>query len=432
MELVLPSQKAGYSGTFLVGHRKMTPGQTERTGTVVLKRSYTIDSASGALRFVETPLPIFMTDLPHNLVQNGDFESELEADPQPWQAENSIIDRINDPDDADNHLLQMQGSAGGQVFQQIVFGQPLGGDDMTLALQARSSGVPARIEVCLEAEREAPPGVVKICAQVLDLTIEPVACSLREAWPADLGVADFRVVLRLLSDTADPIFIDDVLVFTTLYDEHDLASYKPELQVFTTLYYEHDLASYKRLVDIVVPGFVPPLADKPLTVDLRVRQNGAEQIWLQRTLGLGDRHQLFGWAPRAGGPREAQAGTYPVDPGVGPLPDDFDNHFFNGYRRDPDSSPGASLAPDAEIMITRAGNVDYRFQLPGDTAEATLAYYKGNGPDQPDQWQATLLPMRLDTLVVEPEHNRCYLVWRGVWPFDDYAEDSYRRLTVQV
>jgi hypothetical protein len=40
--------------------------------------------------------------------------------------------------------------------------------------------------------------------------------------------------------------------------------------------------------------------------------------------------------------------------------------------------------------------------------------------------------MNLDTLVVEPESNRCYAVWRGVWDFEEVPVEAYRRLIVEV
>ena len=40
--------------------------------------------------------------------------------------------------------------------------------------------------------------------------------------------------------------------------------------------------------------------------------------------------------------------------------------------------------------------------------------------------------VNLDTLVIEPDEDRCYVVWRGVWQYDEFPEDTYRRLVVEA
>ncbi|MCP4709351.1 MAG: DUF2169 domain-containing protein, partial [Planctomycetes bacterium] len=54
------------------------------------------------------------------------------------------------------------------------------------------------------------------------------------------------------------------------------------------------------------------------------------------------------------------------------------------------------------------------------------------GPDDDTAWIKQSVTMNPDTLVIEPEIDRCWIVWRGVWPFDNHNEDAYRRLKVEA
>lgn len=186
--------------------------------------------------------------------------------------------------------------------------------------------------------------------------------------------------------------------------------------------YEHDLASFKPEADVVVLDYVAS-AGTPA----RVVVGG--QIWLARTLGEGERH-LFGWSPRAEGPRHNQAGTFTDQP---TLPADFKNAFFCGYRRDARTAPAPpALPPGTRVVVERGAAPGYGFTLRDDVGRAAFYTYAGAGPDREGQWRRHELPMVLDTLVVEPERDRCALVWRGVWPFGAYPEASYRLLVVEV
>jgi len=62
-----------------------------------------------------------------------------------------------------------------------------------------------------------------------------------------------------------------------------------------------------------------------------------------------------------------------------------------------------------------------------------LAKYWYQDPTKPDDlkyWPSQPITMNIDTLLVEPDKNRCGVVWRGVWAFDSHAEGHYRRLLV--
>ncbi len=63
---------------------------------------------------------------------------------------------------------------------------------------------------------------------------------------------------------------------------------------------------------------------------------------------------------------------------------------------------------------------------------AQFRYHRGSGADDERYWRSQNVPMHLDTLVIEPEIDRCYAVWRGVWNFDEHVDDVYRRLIVSV
>lgn len=211
------------------------------------------------------------------------------------------------------------------------------------------------------------------------------------------------------ADSPEPVFLTDEPVGAE-------APEKPPLR------FEHDLASFKPEADVVVLGFPGPAGAMA-----RVLVGGQE--WLARTLGAGERH-LFGWASRTESPRLGYAGTFAGKPA---LPADFDNRFFSGYRRDARATPAPpSLPPRARIVIEREGAAGYSFDLRDDVGEAAYCCYTGSGPDREALWRRHGLPMTLDTLVVEPERDRCYLVWRGVWPFAGHAAETYRLLLVQA
>ena len=83
-----------------------------------------------------------------------------------------------------------------------------------------------------------------------------------------------------------------------------------------------------------------------------------------------------------------------------------------------------------KLLPASGVSTNYEFQLLGDAPAATLDTYSGGGEDTESAWQPTAIPLLLDTLVIEPERDQCYLVWRGAWDFDAFAGDTYRRLAV--
>lgn len=207
--------------------------------------------------------------------------------------------------------------------------------------------------------------------------------------------------------------------------------------------YEHDLAPFKPQGDVIVLGFANVLGLNQMLVN--------NAVWFQITLPLLPPQlqptSLFGWEPRVASPREKQAGEfskkkedYPpqwpvIDPARDPLPAGFQNVFYNGYSRStaqPAAIPFPYLPRDADIHIERSAGSSYRFRLGSEAITAAYFSYTGSGPDIEQTWQRTAVAMNLDTLVIEPEHNRCYAVWRGVWPLDEHPESDYRRLVVEA
>ena len=213
----------------------------------------------------------------------------------------------------------------------------------------------------------------------------------------------------------------------------------------TALRYEHDLAPCKPEGDVIVLGFTGIEGTNLVRVN--------SDIWLQRDVSLngnGRDKALFGWEPRVHSDREVLAGKFSEDPndyppewpvtqpGRDPLPDNFQNVFYNGYLRSAAQQAAAipfpHLPADAQITIER-GDTDvdlYGFTLANEVVTARYFYYSGTGLDRENRWQGRDVPVNLDTLVIEPEEDRCYAVWRGVWDFDEHSEDAYRRLVVEA
>jgi hypothetical protein len=436
MQITFPTAQ-GYAGMFVVGQRERA-GQVERTGTAVLKRAYRVDSVAGTLTPAAEPLAVFQQDQPYNLVLNGDFEAPQPADPATppdlttadgWTFAPTTFSRVPlvgvdfsaalGPSTA----ARLSG-AGATLVQTIAFDQPLGGRSFTLSFYANTS--PAAPIINVQARLEDPDGVA-ICAINATLTLALQRFSSQGTWPATVTAKEARIILEAPTDPARIVFYDRV----QLEERTARTKWDPE----TELRYESDLAPVKPDADLIVLGYA--------------NISGASQVsvgsvtWLQRNVAApaGELDKaLFGWQSRVvDGPRKQAVGTIPLPPGT-PAPPallpNFQNAFYNGYRRDaafPPPPPFPAFAVQdtaAEVLITRAAPPNYRFFLRGDTAGATLQFYPGTGPDDEAHWSQEPVSMMLDTIVVEPDADRCYLVWRGAWGFDDIPATAYRRLTV--
>lgn len=416
METVFPTDP-GYAGFFLVGFRKvLNPAtatiETQRTGTVILKRTYDINPSAtnpptGSILPSASPLPVFIQDQPEGLLHNGDFEADLfdgEGNPVDWQpAVGVTIAQIVDPADEENHLLQVMGSANGEVIQTITFPKQVARREFTFSFAAKADQATAITGARLQADGNV------ICDISRPLTTELQNFSQTAIWPVGVTTHEVQVVLRMAGDTARTIFYDNIAVQSIVY-EHDLAPFKPEGDIF-----------------ILISSTPDPIS---VMVDT--------EEWLRSlTLPPNDLN-VFGWEVRGQNPRKAE-GAFPDDknayPLPGPLPDDFDNLYYNGYRRNARAAALSQLPylpATAAIVVERDGGDIYSFILNGETITAHYEYYSGLGLDKESRWQKRTIEINLDTLVIEPDENRCYVIWRGVWNFDDQTEDSYRRLVVEA
>ncbi|MCB8952949.1 MAG: DUF2169 domain-containing protein [Ardenticatenales bacterium] len=432
METIFPTE-TGFQGFFMIGFRK-NGGATQRTGTVILKRTYDIDGG-GVLTPAADFLPVFMQDVPANTLTNSDFE--LDADFQPtnnanppggWTATNVTAARAAAQGQSGSRALSLTGSnTAGQVAQTITFPEPVGGRAFRLSFYVKTDlgAMPARIENArLEAEGQS------LCVINRDLSDSLVRRHTTGTWSADLTATEMDVILPIAFDPDTPgntriAYYDRVQV--------QEGSALTEWNDNSTLRYEHDLAPDKPAADLIVLGFATVTGLCRLLVDGTAR--------LSRNVTSSDQKALFGWEPRVNSPREAEAGGFTDDPNNlppewpitnparDPLPAAFNNRFYNGYRRDAGAPPPHPPAA-AHIQIERDGTMDYDFTLPGETINATLYTHTGDRPDAANRWHRQPIPMTLDTLVIEPDDDRCTCVWRGLWDYDAHPPDAYRRLLV--
>jgi len=209
---------------------------------------------------------------------------------------------------------------------------------------------------------------------------------------------------------------------------------------------EADLAPFKPEGDLVVLGFHAPGAGG------EARVGGALWMWRGAASDLLDDpdtvDNLFGWEPRDGPVRRSEGAPSPEDlpdyPGnVDPPPSlpelpAFRNRFFNAYRRGFRVPAALSwFTPGAQIRITGGDGATTReFTLGPERLSGTIHWWCARGPDRPTYWCEHPLPdFACDTLVVEPELDRAYRIWRGVWPLGatgDPPADAVRRLTLRV
>lgn len=197
--------------------------------------------------------------------------------------------------------------------------------------------------------------------------------------------------------------------------------------------HEADIAAWKPAADVIVKSHVPdPNAGGVVRVDGFTRQ---------RRLALppaGDdddaRRHLFGFEPRISAVRGAQAGDWDAEPA--PLPSGWSNAFANAHRRSGvfTATPAARLPDAGAVTIFQtadASDAAYAVTLALPALAAQHATWAGRGPDRETRWCAeaigTLVP---DTLVVEPDADRAYVLWRAVWPYAVHPVDRYRRVDV--
>jgi hypothetical protein len=316
--------------------------------------------------------------------------------------------------------LRVTGTANSRVVQTIAFEEPLGGRPFALSLHAKADANATVNNIRLEADGTT------ICTLNRSLTSNYARFTATGVWPGDVAATEMQVVLRMATDADRTVFYDDVEVL-----ERD---HTTKVNV-AALRYESDLTPFKPEGDVIVLDFADQAGIN------RVRVN--DDDWLERTVstnGEGLDKALFGWEPRAVDPRKGEA-AFPEDDADYPLPEQlpsgFNNRFYNGYHRQAfaagDMTALPYFSPGDEVLIQRQGPLnDYGFTLGDETVTAQFQYYRGSGSDEEPFWRSQNVTMHLDTLVIEPEIDRCYTVWRGAWNFDQQIEDVYRRLIVSA
>lgn len=443
METIWP-QDEGFASLFVVGFRKdpTLPTQTQRVGAAIVKRSYGIDPMTKTVSPLDPALPIFVEDRPDNVVVNGDFlstrkdlgEGDDAIGPGRWVDDQATSQRVML---SGVQRVAVNGSdAGGAIRQTVKFAEPIGGRTFRFSFFAQAASGNVRITGArLEAE-----GSASICSITTDVFGPPSASPARfdatGTWAADAGAKEIEIVLRPGFDTVtgDPV--------TVYYSEVQVEerSRLTKWDSSRLLYVENDLAPYKPEGDIVVAGYAGTTGVASVEIDGHIR--------LQRNVAAQEK-SLFGWEDRTDAPRKNLVGSIstsaadyppewpPTSPGRDPLPvapSPFDNRFFNGYSRAAAIAPPLeSIADDAFIRIRRGGSIDYEFRLAGDSLSGAYALApSGDAEAGPETWIDHPISMRLDTLVIEPGFDRCYVVWRGVWNFDQHDEGAYRRLHVEA
>jgi hypothetical protein len=192
--------------------------------------------------------------------------------------------------------------------------------------------------------------------------------------------------------------------------------------------YESDLVAYKPEADLIV---LPSVAPVPLSVAV----DGT--IRMLQPAGLPPLPDGLAWEGKVDTPRAGDGGDFSVR--TQKLPDVFDNRYFNGYRRDRRQGSSVPYPPaGATIAILREDGATFGFRLPASAPLLRHDWYVGHGKDDPALWLRRDVPLALDTLVVEPDSNHAYAVWRAAWPkaFDPgggaIPEAANRRVVVTL
>lgn len=149
----------------------------------------------------------------------------------------------------------------------------------------------------------------------------------------------------------------------------------------------------------------------------------------------------FGFYGRSWQPRAALTGKAfdDLDPTFG-LAADFDHGFFNGAH--PALQVPGYLAGNEEVEMRHLTPDGYRrFRLTGLRPEVTLQLREETGPDEPASGetrriQAAYRPNRLtphlDTLVLLPDEQVFYQVWRAAYTLPDLALDTIASIDIRM
>lgn len=232
-----------------------------------------------------------------------------------------------------------------------------------------------------------------------------------------------------------------------LHLSDEMVSFSYNCVQYSTASYQADIAVYKPYADLIVRNYYTP-GD---SCSVHVTADGAaEQLWFSRSGDVGNnpetgmpdpdllRH-MFGWENRGLAPRRALAAKQDSEdpekfkpPAQSPV---FDNAFFNCYRRNfaQTDNPAQTFSRGSRVRISRTGHSPLQFTLGNEQISARLLLADKKHPDKKRYWcRHHITNIRADTLVVSPDEQRAYMLWRGIWPYEQFETESYRQLDVTV
>ncbi|MBU2115933.1 MAG: hypothetical protein KKE94_19390, partial [Gammaproteobacteria bacterium] len=74
-----------------------------------------------------------------------------------------------------------------------------------------------------------------------------------------------------------------------------------------------------------------------------------------------------------------------------------------------------------------------QFSLGAEHVSARLWLADKKRPDKKQYWcRHHITNIRADTLVISPDEQRAYILWRGFWPYEQFAPEHYRQLDVSL
>jgi hypothetical protein len=402
METVFP-ESDGVSGALLLGWRRR-PGSgvsvdnIEQVMTVILKRAFTVDPVAGTLSPDPDGPVIFEGDQPANFLANGDFSDGTAGWVTTGGASVTAVE---------GGAAVARSGAAGDIRRNAAFGRHLRERTVRIVVDARA-------DTGLAAEDP-------LLVQGADTSSDPEGPA---SFPAS---GDQPILLSNLLEIGAGASATSLSARLPTIADGESVTYSNA--VVTTVEYEGDLVAYKSEADLIVIADAPPEPVR-LSVDGTTRMS-QEALPVPLLTGLG-------WEARTGTTREGQGGDFSALTQA--LPDDFQNLWYNGYRRD--RRQGATVpfpGPGAVVEIERDGGDLYAFSLPAEVPQVRHEWFTGRGEDNPCLWRGRTLGMALDTLVVEPDRDRAYAVWRAVWPADfdpdgsgPIPADAHRKITVTL
>lgn len=150
--------------------------------------------------------------------------------------------------------------------------------------------------------------------------------------------------------------------------------------------------------------------------------------WKDRPQPVGFGFFRKNWQPRASRAGSAES-LDEADERFG-LPPDFEHAFYNGAH--PYLQVEEALQGDEEVELRHLTPDEYRqFALPGSEPSVSIERYAGTGTDSSSgaapstkTTRTESLNMNLDTVVLLPDEDEFYLVWRGYTSLPDRELDD--------